>query len=47
MVNGIAPGMPAQDALSNGDIAAVVTYVRHTFGHSDQLTTPADVAKLR
>ncbi|MGH8048607.1 MAG: c-type cytochrome, partial [Chthoniobacterales bacterium] len=38
-VNGIAPGMPPLDSLSNDDIAAVVTYVRHTFGKADQLTT--------
>ena len=39
--------MPAQSSLSNDDIAAVVTYVRHQFGKVDQLTTPAEVAKLR
>jgi nitrite reductase (NO-forming) len=38
--------MPPQ-ALSDEDIAAVVTYVRHKFGGVDALTTPADVAKLR
>jgi len=47
IVDGIAPGMPPLDSLSDEDVAAVVTYVRHTFGNVDQLTTPADVAKLR
>jgi mono/diheme cytochrome c family protein len=39
--------MPPQDSLSDEDIAAVVTYVRHTFGKVDQLTTPAEVTALR
>ena len=39
--------MPAQNTLSNEDIAAVITYVRHTFGPVDQLTTPAEVAAQR
>jgi mono/diheme cytochrome c family protein len=39
--------MPPQDSLSNEDIAAVVTYVRHQFGSVDQLTTPAEVAAKR
>jgi mono/diheme cytochrome c family protein len=46
-INGMQFEMPPQDSLSNEDVAAVVTYVRHTFGSVDQLTTPADVAKLR
>lgn len=44
IVNGI---MPAQNTLSDEDIAAVVTYVRHEFGKADQLTTPAEVAARR
>jgi mono/diheme cytochrome c family protein len=40
-------GMPAQDNLSDEDIAAVVTYVRHEFARVDQLTTTEDVARLR
>lgn len=39
--------MPPQDNLSDEDIAAVVTYVRHNFGQVDQLITPEEVAKLR
>ncbi len=39
--------MPAQNTLSNEDIAAVITYVRHQFGKVDQLTTPAEVAAQR
>jgi mono/diheme cytochrome c family protein len=39
--------MPAQNSLSNDDIAAVITYVRHQFGSVDQLTTPAEVAAKR
>jgi mono/diheme cytochrome c family protein len=39
--------MPAQNSLSNDDIAAVITYVRHQFGKVDQLTTPAEVAAQR
>lgn len=46
-VTGGASGMPPQESLSNEDIAAVVTYVRHTFGNYNQLTTPEDVEKLR
>ena len=42
--NGI---MPAQNTLSDEDIAAVVTYVRHTFGGADEVTAPADVAAYR
>ena len=39
--------MPAQDSLSDDDIAAVVTYVRHAYGQTDRLTTPEEAAKLR
>ncbi len=44
IANGI---MPAQNNLSNEDIAAVITYVRHQFGKPDQLTTPGEVAAQR
>lgn len=39
--------MPAQGAMSDADIAAVITYERQSFGNSFGPCLPADVAKAR
>lgn len=42
------PGiMPAQDYLTDREIAAVLTYIRHEFGGPAQPVQPADVLALR
>jgi nitrite reductase (NO-forming) len=43
-VNGI---MPAQDYMSDDDLAAVATYVRDRFASNPGVVTPDDVKKLR
>jgi len=39
--------MPAQGSLSDYDIAAAATYVRHSWGNNDGIVVPADVAAVR
>lgn len=39
--------MPAQDYMSDEDIAAVLTYILKTFVHSDVQITPEEVATMR
>jgi len=39
--------MPAQGHLSDYDIAAAATYVRHSWGNDDGVVVPADVAAVR
>ena len=39
--------MPAQGMLSDYEIAAVLTYVRHAWGNNDGMVLPADVAAVR
>lgn len=39
--------MPAQAQLTDYEIAAVTTYVRHSWGNNDGMVTPADVKAVR
>ena len=39
--------MPPQGHLSDYDIAAVATYVRHSWGNNDGIVTPDDVKAVR
>ena len=39
--------MPAQDKLSDADLAAVLGYVRQQFGNGASLVEAAEVAALR
>jgi mono/diheme cytochrome c family protein len=42
------PAMPAYgDQLSDAQIAAVITYVRNSWGHSGKALTPGDVSRAR
>lgn len=47
VLNGRA-GMPAfKDDLSDADLAAILTYVRSSWGNKGAPLTPADIAKIR
>lgn len=39
--------MPPHGHLSNYEIAAILTYVRHSWGNNDGIVTPEDVAAVR
>ncbi len=39
--------MPAQNDLTDVELAAVLTYVRHAWGNEDGMVLPADVAQAR
>ncbi|MFT6142926.1 MAG: mono/diheme cytochrome c family protein/cytochrome c oxidase subunit IV [Myxococcota bacterium] len=42
-----AGNMPAQKDMSDVEIAAVLTYVRHSWGNNDGMVLPADIAQAR
>ena len=47
VINGVVGRMPAFKALSDSDIAAVITYERRSFGNNGSVVQPSDVTSAR
>ena len=43
----ILPSMPSFATLQDKDIAALVTYIRNSWGHSNQATVPGTATRIR
>jgi len=47
VINGVVGRMPSFKALSDSDIAAVITYERRSFGNNGSVVQPSDVTSAR